>query len=226
MLINQLKKMQELLEVKKNNRTQQRAVQGLDKFGEKTDELLTNLKDFSDYYTASNANIALQGSVRELINRIGNAKLNLSEGQETFRDNLQINEILTFIRTYLVNQWQADVKRFQEDEVLDKIRLAMFLAPTARNEIGRKQQQFSKLLEKELPNHDEMSRIENLVEDLERLATDSLPPMSSDVQQFLEKLVVSRKARLSDMNEEIWQWCEAHKFLDKIELKLGESNDF
>lgn len=226
MLVDQIKKMRELLENKQSNRSQQKAVQGLEQFGKKANELLVSLNELADYYKASNADAILHESLLDLINRIESARATLIEGQETSRDYVQINETLNDIRTYLLDQWQVDVKQFQENEVLDKLRLAIFLVPTSRTEIGRKQQQFIKLLERQLPNQEDMNRIENLLEDLEHLASTSLPQMSSAIQQFLETLVVSRKARLSDISEEIWQWCEANNFLDKIDLKLGEPNDF
>jgi uncharacterized coiled-coil DUF342 family protein len=225
MLIDKIGKLKSLVEERKNVDNIAKNIDTLKDLESKGEKILESLRELTDYYDALNPPNDLLSNLDNTLNRIKVIVENLNKGVNSNRDADSISKSFSDIRKKLIDHWHTTKNQYSSRSELDTARLLIQLGHPSISKISSKLSELKTILDGDLDKlatPKTIAKIDKLFTELSELSKDAVSEMSPKVKQFVDKLCSYEQVTLSDLNEEILDWCRKNHLLDKIVLKLGK----
>lgn len=216
MLIEQLQRMQRLLEARDERRNEKKVLQALISQEEALTELLARWQDLAQMVGDLGCDATI---IQQFRTDIWGLKARFEQGASIQQNEIrQIQETMKEIEDALTVEWLKRSQAIREDVLLARARIASVIGSRQeRSTLLRAYGNIDTLLNLSLPTSGQFRTLASAWSQMEQTVEAALPPMSKEVEFFLEKLSM-QQATLNDLTPEVITWCREQDLLNKITL--------
>ena len=218
MLVEQLQRMQALLEARKERRNEREQLRNLTDVEKQLSELEKRWNDLSEVAVFLGYE---RSTVENLLTFVGTMAERFEQGLPIPKNDIRELQLhIDTIENDLKERWTIKRDDFVADALLARARIALAIS-TSKVKVALKPiyDEVIRLLGLSLPSVRQLEELKSAASHLEHQVSQALPAMSSEVQVFLEKLSINQ-AKVSDLTPTIMQWCSDQHLSDQISLRF------